>query len=225
MSKSSMPAKTTMSPACACSTAMRPVVLKTNTSDSLTRRTGRPGPADSPISRFGSSVPFIMRPTPSRPMYASEPTLEICSCSGACIAATGFGSSRMASRSGVMPGPMSSSTAGAETSTAATRLSADVYTTWKSVCSSEAPSSQKRSNVRSMTASGCAAGLSTLFTTTSTLWPIASAFLSTKRVCGFGPSCASTTSSTPSTMLRTRSTSPPKSAWPGVSTMLTWVPS
>eukprot|EP00966_Prymnesium_polylepis_P084637 1959503-Prymnesium_polylepis.1 len=74
-----------------------------------------------------------MRPTPSRPMYASEPTLEICSCSGACIAATGFGSSRMASRSGVMPGPMSSSTAGAETSTAATRLSADVYTTWNRV--------------------------------------------------------------------------------------------
>ena len=44
----------------------------------------------------------------------------------------------------------------------------------------------------------------------------------TKRVCGIGPSTASTSSSTPSTMLSTRSTSPPKSAWPGVSTMLMW---
>ena len=35
-----------------------------------------------------------------------------------------------------------------------------------------------------------------------------------------GPSKASTTSSTPSTIFITRSTSPPKSAWPGVSTML-----
>mmetsp|Transcript_43264 Transcript_43264/g.139438 ORF Transcript_43264/g.139438 Transcript_43264/m.139438 type:complete len:209 (-) Transcript_43264:30-656(-) len=54
--------------------------------------------------------------------------------------------------------------------------------------------------------------------------PISSAFLSTNRVCGFGPSAASTSSSTPSTMLSTRSTSPPKSACPGVSTMLTLVP-
>ena len=39
-------------------------------------------------------------------------------------------------------------------------------------------------------------------------------------VCGSGPSEASTRTTTPSTMLRMRSTSPPKSAWPGVSTML-----
>ncbi len=44
--------------------------------------------------------------------------------------------------------------------------------------------------------------------------------MSTKRVWGMGPSAASTSSSTPSTMFITRSTSPPKSAWPGVSTML-----
>ncbi len=42
----------------------------------------------------------------------------------------------------------------------------------------------------------------------------------TKRVCGSGPSAASTSSITPSTIFSTRSTSPPKSAWPGVSTML-----
>ena len=44
--------------------------------------------------------------------------------------------------------------------------------------------------------------------------------MSTNLVPGSGPSAASTSSSTPSTMVRVRSTSPPKSAWPGVSTML-----
>ena len=47
-----------------------------------------------------------------------------------------------------------------------------------------------------------------------------SALRSTKRVCGSGPSDASTSSITPSTIDSVRSTSPPKSAWPGVSTML-----
>ena len=51
--------------------------------------------------------------------------------------------------------------------------------------------------------------------TTIGVRPSASALRSTKRVCGIGPSKASTTSSTPSTMRRMRSTSPPKSAWPG----------
>ena len=50
--------------------------------------------------------------------------------------------------------------------------------------------------------------------------PILSAFETTNLVCGSGPSAASTSTSAPSTMLRMRSTSPPKSAWPGVSTML-----
>ena len=50
--------------------------------------------------------------------------------------------------------------------------------------------------------------------------PWANAFWVTKRVWGIGPSTASTSSSTESTIDSTRSTSPPKSAWPGVSTML-----
>jgi hypothetical protein len=50
--------------------------------------------------------------------------------------------------------------------------------------------------------------------------PCLNAFCVTNRVCGMGPSTASTSSSTQSTMASTRSTSPPKSAWPGVSTML-----
>ena len=56
--------------------------------------------------------------------------------------------------------------------------------------------------------------------TTMGLRPILSAFDTTNLVCGSGPSAASTSTSAPSTMLRMRSTSPPKSAWPGVSTIL-----
>jgi hypothetical protein len=54
--------------------------------------------------------------------------------------------------------------------------------------------------------------------------PRFSAFETTNLVCGSGPSEASTSTTTPSTILRMRSTSPPKSAWPGVSTMLIRVP-
>ena len=56
--------------------------------------------------------------------------------------------------------------------------------------------------------------------TTSGVKPCWNALLVTKRVCGIGPSTASTSSSTPSTIDNTRSTSPPKSACPGVSTIL-----
>ena len=62
---------------------------------------------------------------------------------------------------------------------------------------------------------------SVLLTTRMTGRPLPSALRSTKRVCGSGPSEASTSRTTPSTIDRPRSTSPPKSAWPGVSTMLT----
>ena len=62
-------------------------------------------------------------------------------------------------------------------------------------------------------------GRSTLLTTRITGSSASSALRSTKRVCGSGPSEASTSSSTPSTIVRPRSTSPPKSAWPGVSMM------
>ena len=50
--------------------------------------------------------------------------------------------------------------------------------------------------------------------------PTFSALPTTNLVCGIGPSAASTSTMAPSTMDRMRSTSPPKSAWPGVSTML-----
>ena len=65
-----------------------------------------------------------------------------------------------------------------------------------------------------------ASGRSILLMTTIGVRRRSSALRSTKRVCGSGPSEASTRSSTPSTIASVRSTSPPKSAWPGVSTML-----
>ena len=52
-----------------------------------------------------------------------------------------------------------------------------------------------------------------------------SALRSTNRVWGSGPSLASTSSTMPSTIDSPRSTSPPKSAWPGVSMMLIVMPS
>ena len=70
-----------------------------------------------------------------------------------------------------------------------------------------------------------ASGRSILLITTITGRSSASALRSTKRVCGSGPSEASTSNITPSTIVSARSTSPPKSAWPGVSTMLSVIPS
>jgi hypothetical protein len=100
----------------------------------------------------------------------------------------------------------------------------EAYTTGKSSCSSVAPRAQKRSKVSFTAASGSQPGRSILFTTRMGFNPSASALRVTKRVWGMGPSKASTSRHTESTILSTRSTSPPKSAWPGVSTMLIRVP-
>ena len=101
----------------------------------------------------------------------------------------------------------------------------DAYTIGKSNCSSVAPNLSNNSKVEFSTYSIRAPGRSTLFTTTIGRNPSAKAFLVTNRVCGIGPSTASTRSKTPSTIDNTRSTSPPKSACPGVSTILMCVPS
>src|SRR5258705_4288211 len=90
----------------------------------------------------------------------------------------------------------------------------------KSSCSSLASSAAKRSKTSFTTTEGPASERSALLITTMGLRPILSAFDTTNLVCGSGPSAASTSTSAPSTILRMRSTSPPKSAWPGVSTML-----
>ena len=63
-----------------------------------------------------------------------------------------------------------------------------------------------------------------LHITTMTLRFSARASLSTERVCGIGPSWASMIKSAPSAMESVRSTSPEKSACPGVSMILILVP-
>src|SRR3954447_24894129 len=94
------------------------------------------------------------------------------------------------------------------------------YTMGNSICSGLASRSRKSSYTSSTTSLVRASGRSTLLTTSTTGSFASSALRRTKRVCGSGPSEASTRSSTPSTIVSPRSTSPPKSAWPGVSTML-----
>ena len=97
--------------------------------------------------------------------------------------------------------------------------------TGKSSWSSSASSSMNNSSTSSSTSETRASGLSILLMTTIGFSFCSKALRSTYFVCGIGPSKASTRSKTPSTMLRTRSTSPPKSACPGVSTMLIFTPS
>ena len=69
-----------------------------------------------------------------------------------------------------------------------------------------------KSNTLSNVPSGSAAGLSILLITTMIFIPNSRALERTNRVCGIGPSAASTIKSAPSTIPKTRSTSPPKSA-------------
>ena len=92
----------------------------------------------------------------------------------------------------------------------------------KSSCSSVALSDMNNSKTWSRTFFGFAFSRSILLMTTIGFAPASKAFRKTNRVCACGPSAESTTSSTPSIMFMMRSTSPPKSAWPGVSTMLMW---
>ena len=77
----------------------------------------------------------------------------------------------------------------------------------------------KRSYISSRMSSGRASFLSILFITTITFRPFSRVFFNTKRVWGKGPSEASTSRIAPSAMESARSTSPPKSACPGVSIM------
>ena len=102
------------------------------------------------------------------------------------------------------------------------RLDAKRY--GKSARSSSAPSSRKSSRISSSTSCGRASGRSILFTITTGRSLASRAFPSTKRVWGIGPSAASTSTTAPSAIRRTRSTSPPKSACPGVSIILILIP-
>mmetsp|Transcript_9238 Transcript_9238/g.27198 ORF Transcript_9238/g.27198 Transcript_9238/m.27198 type:complete len:543 (+) Transcript_9238:86-1714(+) len=145
MLNSLSPEKTTMSPADASSTALRPIASKTNSSEIFALFTGSPGPAERPSGWPLATRPARTRPMPSRPMNGSDPMFEIWSCSEPAVSAAGAGRSRIFLSRGSMLSETSSG------SSPDCRLIAEVYTIGKSVCSSEAPSSTKRSNVLSMT--------------------------------------------------------------------------
>ena len=100
---------------------------------------------------------------------------------------------------------------------------ADAYKNGQSSCSSDASKSMRSSKTSSITSSGRASGRSILLIHTITWRSNSRAFFRTNFVWGIAPSKASTKRITPSTIFNTRSTSPPKSACPGVSIMLIFV--
>ena len=145
--------------------------------------------------------------------------VEISTCAGPFISPSGAGMYlRIASNSGVRSSP------GLRQSSVAKPRRADANRIGQSSRSSGACISISRSSTSSTTSSQRASGRSILLMHTSTGSFSSSALRRTKRVCGIGPSNASTSSITPSTIFSTRSTSPEKSAWPGVSTMLIFTP-
>ena len=111
-----------------------------------------------------------------------------------------------------MSNSASISSLGSSKSRVAVPILADANTNGESSADSSAPSSTNRSSISSIISSGLASGLSTLLMVTTTDKFNSNAFFNTNFVCGIGPSKASTNSTTPSTILSTRSTSPPKSA-------------
>ena len=99
----------------------------------------------------------------------------------------------------------------------------EAYKIGKSSCSSVASKDKNKSNTSSNTSLARLSFLSILLIITIgfSLWE--RALPKTNLVCGIGPSEASVSNITPSAIQRTRSTSPPKSAWPGVSIILIFV--
>ena len=170
-----------------------------------------------------------MRISASRPRNADASRLVTSACSGAsgspcgggmCSSSTSNSGSRL-SPSGFSPlaGSVVLAMPARPDAYSVGNPSASSAAFWASSSRSEATSSS-RSWLSETTSAIRASGRSVLLTTRITGRCAASALRSTKRVCGSGPSDASTSSSTPSTIDRPRSTSPPKSAWPGVSITL-----
>ena len=160
-----------------------------------------------------------MRPVRMRPRNGSDSSVVTSMRNGLSASIMGGGTCfRTRSNSGSM------SLCSASSEVAAQPWRAEAKSVGKSSCSSLASSAENRSNTSSCTSWARASERSTLLISTIGFRPRRSALPSTNLVCGSGPSAASTSSTTPSTIDRMRSTSPPKSAWPGVSTMLTRVP-
>ncbi|CCY72220.1 putative uncharacterized protein ORF-c10_003 [Clostridium sp. CAG:921] len=161
----------------------------------------------------------MILPIPTLPVYSSKSIFVTSNCKGSSLSPAGSGIVlTIVSNNGCI------SLLSSSKDNFAKPFFPDAYTTLKSSCSSVAFKSINNSNISSTTSFGLAPGLSILFTTTIGTKFKAKALLKTNLVCGIGPSKASTSNITPSTILSTRSTSPPKSACPGVSTILIFIP-
>ena len=165
-----------------------------------------------------TSLPLVILPTAIRPTYGEYSSEDISICGVPSTSAGAGISSRIASRSGVMLSVGFFQSVDIHPCLALPKI------VRKSSWSSLALRENMRSKTSSWTSSGRQFGLSTLFTTTIGFLPMLSAFWSTNLVWGMQPSNASTRSRTPSAIFSTRSTSPPKSLWPGVSIILIFTP-
>ena len=216
----SKPASATMSPARASSSPTRSRPRKARILVTRACSIGPPSRPSAWIVAFGWIAPDSIRPVSRRPRCGSRSSVLASMTKGPSAATRGAGTwRRISSNKGAMP-----AVRGAAGSGTAQPSRAEANKVGKSSCASVAPSAANRSNTSLCTVCARWSGRSTLLITTIGRSPRRSALPSTNLVCGIGPSAASTSSSTPSTMDRMRSTSPPKSAWPGVSTMLMRVP-
>ena len=211
----SSPAMATMSPASALSMGRRSSPRKASRRVRRACSITRPSGAMALTCIFVLAIPLWMRPVSTRPRYESYSSVVTSIAKGASRLPRAGGTwLAIRSKSGVM-----SLRSSARSATAQPCLE-EAKSVGKSSCASVAPNAANRSKIMSWTSWGRASLRSTLLITTMGRRPSASAFMVTNLVWGMGPSAASTRTTTPSTMLRMRSTSPPKSAWPGVSTML-----
>ena len=167
-----------------------------------------------------AASPWWMRQIARRPTYGEASRFVTCACSG-CVGVEGGRGDRLDEQVEQRLEVLGASSSAARARPG--RPSRCRRRRGKSIWSSSASRSRKSSSTSWTTSSMRASGRSTLLTTRTIGSRASSALRSTKRVWGSGPSLASTSSSTPSTIVMPRSTSPPKSAWPGVSTMLIFV--
>ncbi len=201
-----MPATATSSPGPASSASTRSSASVTYSSVTFTR-------SMFPSARHQATcwprriVPSRTRQRARRPTYGDASRFVTCAWRGwpSSYDGAGIRSSR-SSNSGRR------SSASPSGSSPARPALAFAYTIGNSIWLSSASRSRKSSYTSFTTSSLRASGRSTLLTTRITGSRASSALRSTKRVCGSGPSLASTSSRTPSTMVSARSTSPPKSA-------------
>lgn len=166
------------------------------------------------------TTPDAIRPWTNRPKYRSCEIMDTGILNSVVVSAVGGGMCEMMQSSN---GPMPLSLLSSLFATHHPCLP-EAYMKGKSSCSSVAFKSTNRSKISFSTSVTLLESRSTLLMTTIGLRPLSRAFDKTNFVCVIGPSVASTRSRTPSTILSTRSTSPPKSAWPGVSTMFRRTP-